>query len=44
MRRRPTAIKLLLKGRTSDSDLARLEREVQLTSCLVHSNTISIFG
>ncbi|MEA2696217.1 MAG: eukaryotic-like serine/threonine-protein kinase, partial [Myxococcales bacterium] len=43
MLRRPAAIKLLLKGRTSEADLARFEREVQLTSRLVHPNTISIF-
>jgi hypothetical protein len=43
MLRRPAAIKLLLPDRTSESDLARFEREVQLTSHLVHPNTISIF-
>jgi len=43
MLRRPAAIKLLLKERASDGDLARFEREVQLTSRLVHPNTISIF-
>jgi serine/threonine-protein kinase len=43
MLRRPAAIKLLLKGRTGDRDLARFEREVQLTSRLAHPNTISIF-
>ena len=43
MLRRPAAIKLLLKDRASESDLARFEREVQLTSRLVHPNTISIF-
>jgi serine/threonine-protein kinase len=43
MLRRPAAIKLLLKDRASEADLARFEREVQLTSCLVHPNTISIF-
>jgi eukaryotic-like serine/threonine-protein kinase len=41
--RRPAAIKLLLPGRASPSDLARFEREVQLTSRLAHPNTISIF-
>ncbi len=43
MLRRPAAIKLLLKDRASELDLARFEREVQLTSRLVHPNTISIF-
>ena len=43
MLRRPAAIKLLLKERASEADLARFEREVQLTSRLVHPNTISIF-
>ena len=43
MLRRPAAIKLLLKERASELDLARFEREVQLTSHLVHPNTISIF-
>jgi serine/threonine protein kinase len=43
MLRRPAAIKLLLKERASERDLARFEREVQLTSRLAHPNTISIF-
>ncbi|MBL0217107.1 MAG: serine/threonine protein kinase [Myxococcales bacterium] len=43
MLRRPAAIKLLLKDRASEADLLRFEREVQLTSRLVHPNTISIF-
>jgi serine/threonine-protein kinase len=43
MLRRPAAIKLLHKDRGSESDLVRFEREVQLTSRLVHPNTISIF-
>ena len=43
MLRRPAAVKLLLTGRTGDRDLARFEREVQLTSRLAHPNTISIF-
>ena len=43
MLRRPAAIKLLAKDRTSEKDQARFEREVQLTSRLVHPNTISIF-
>jgi eukaryotic-like serine/threonine-protein kinase len=43
MLRRPAAIKLLSKKTASESDLARFEREVQLTSRLAHPNTISIF-
>jgi len=43
MLRRPAAIKLLSKERANEADLARFEREVQLTSRLVHPNTISIF-
>lgn len=43
MLRRPAAIKLLLKDRANEADLARFEREVQHTSRLVHPNTISIF-
>jgi hypothetical protein len=40
---RPTAIKLLLPERTNEVDLARFEREVQLTSQLTHPNTIAIY-
>jgi serine/threonine-protein kinase len=43
MLRRPAAIKLLLPERAGEKDLARFEREVQLTSRLSHPNTISIF-
>jgi len=43
MLRRPAAIKLLAKDRATETDLLRFEREVQLTSRLVHPNTISIF-
>lgn len=43
MLRRPAAIKLLLPERATEADLARFEREVQLTSTLSHPNTISIF-
>ena len=41
--RRPAAIKLLSKENASETDKARFEREVQLTSHLAHPNTISVF-
>jgi serine/threonine-protein kinase len=43
MLRRPAAIKLLLPGKAGEHEIARFEREVQLTSQLRHPNTISIF-
>ena len=43
MLRRPAAIKLLLPERAGEREVARFEREVQLTSRLRHPNTISIF-
>jgi serine/threonine-protein kinase len=43
MLRRPAAIKLLPPERSSPSDVARFEREVQQTTRLTHPNTISIF-
>lgn len=41
MLRRPTAVKLLHS--TSPEDLARFEREVQLTAQLTHPNTVTVF-
>ena len=43
MMRRPSALKLLRAAHASESDLARFEREVQLTARLTHPNTVSIF-
>ena len=41
--RRPTAIKILRSDRSSRESLARFEREVQVSSCLTHPNTIEIY-
>jgi CHASE1-domain containing sensor protein len=43
MLRRPTAIKLLPPGRSSEALLERFEREAQITSQLTHPNTIAIY-
>jgi len=43
MMRRSSALKLLRAGHARASDLARFEREVQLTARLTHPNTITIF-
>jgi serine/threonine-protein kinase len=43
MMQRPTAIKLLSGSGSSELELVRFEREVQLTAKLTHPNTITIF-
>lgn len=43
MMRRPSAIKLLRRDHARETDLARFEREVQLTARLTHPNTITLF-
>lgn len=43
MLKRPTAIKVLPPERAGQHNLARFEREVQLTSMLTHPNTVSIY-
>ena len=41
--RRPTAIKVLRGEAASRENVARFEREVQVSSCLTHPNTIEIY-
>jgi len=41
--RRPTAIKLLHPERAGPEEIARFEREVQVTSRLTHPNTIAVY-
>jgi len=41
--RRPTAVKVLKREMVSEENLAMFEHEVQITSTLVHPNTIVVF-
>jgi eukaryotic-like serine/threonine-protein kinase len=41
--KRPTAVKLLLPDHAGEHNIARFEREVQMTSVLTHPNTIAIY-
>lgn len=43
MLQRPTAVKFLSVDKTNQQSIARFEREVQLTSQLMHPNTIAIY-
>jgi CHASE1-domain containing sensor protein len=43
MLRRPTALKVLKADQHTEAQLARFEREVQLTASLTHPNTIVVF-
>jgi len=41
--RRDTALKLLLPTRIGPENLARFEREVKITACLTHPNTVAVY-
>jgi serine/threonine-protein kinase len=43
MLRRPTAVKLLPADKSSESTVARFEREVRLTARLAHPNTVTVY-
>jgi serine/threonine-protein kinase len=43
MLRRPTAVKLLPADKSSESTVARFEREVRLTARLSHPNTVTVY-